>query len=356
MASIIAALFTIFGIMAFGAFTQRRGLFPPSMALCLNQFVYWVSLPCLLFTQMCTIPMDEGTRALVWGALAASLLCYVLFYLVFSIGLHRNGPEATVRTLACTFPNAAFFGLPFILMVFPGSNDAINANMLCALIYTGVSITADVSLELIRSRRTALPTGSVPAASPPSSFPATPHAAASASSSSSDASSRSATVCRILRELSRNPMLQASALGLLLGLTDVRPPEAFLRIASMLGTTCAPCALFSMGMVLSAQLTGKLGPLQLRRAILPLAMVSAGKLLLYPLAAFVVMRMAGCSGDMLAAATVTFAMPVAVLVYILAERNDACAAEASLAVVATTLLSILTLPVVMLALNWAGAV
>ena len=45
MAGIIAALFTIFGIMGFGALTQKRGLFPPSMALCLNQFVYWVSLP-----------------------------------------------------------------------------------------------------------------------------------------------------------------------------------------------------------------------------------------------------------------------------------------------------------------------
>ena len=122
MAGIIAALFTIFGIMGFGALTQKRGLFPPSMALCLNQFVYWVSLPCLLFTQMCTIPMDEGTRALIWGALAASMLCYALFYLFFSFGLRRVEPEATVRTLACTFPTAAFFGLPFIIMVFPGSN------------------------------------------------------------------------------------------------------------------------------------------------------------------------------------------------------------------------------------------
>ena len=92
MAGIIAALFTIFGIMGFGALTQKRGLFPPSMALCLNQFVYWVSLPCLLFTQMCTIPMDESTRALVWGGLAASFIGYGAFYFVFSAGFRRNGP------------------------------------------------------------------------------------------------------------------------------------------------------------------------------------------------------------------------------------------------------------------------
>ena len=328
MAGIIAALFTIFGIMGFGALTQKRGLFPPSMALCLNQFVYWVSLPCLLFTQMCTIPMDEGTRALIWGALAASMLCYALFYLFFSFGLRRVEPEATVRTLACTFPNAAFFGLPFIIMVFPGSNDAINANMLCALIYTAVSITADVSLELHRGHRMG-GGNAVP--------------------------SRSATARRIGRELARNPMLQASALGLLLGFAGVRPPEAFLRMTSMLGSTCAPCALFSMGMVLWTQLSSGPGLAQLRRSAVPLALVSLGKLLLYPLAAFCVMRFFGCTGDLLAAATVTFAMPVAVMVYILAERSGSCAAEASLSVVATTVLSIATLPVVMLGLHVAGA-
>lgn len=334
MESIIAALFTIFGVMGFGALTQGRGLFPPSMALCLNKFVYWVSLPCLLFTQMCRMPVDEGTRALIWGGLAASVLCYALFYLFFSFGFRRNGPEATVRTLACTFPNAAFFGLPFIMMVFPGSNDAINANMLCALLYTVVSITADVSLEIIHARRLRNDTSALGESAP----------------------SRSATARRILRELSRNPMLQSSLFGLLLGFFGVRPPEALLSMTSMLGSTCAPCALFSMGMVLWTQLTGSFGLRQLRLSLVPLTLVAAGKLLLYPLITFWVLRFAGCTGDMLAAATVTFAMPVAVMVYILAERSGSCAAEASLSVVVSTLLSILTLPLVMAALSWVGAV
>ncbi len=150
-------------------------------------------------------------------------------------------------------------------------------------------------------------------------------------------------------------MLQASALGLLLGFAGVRPPEAFLRMTSMLGSTCAPCALFSMGMVLWTQLSSGPGLAQLRRSAVPLALVSLGKLLLYPLAAFFVMRFFGCTGDLLAAATVTFAMPVAVMVYILAERSGSCAAEASLSVVATTVLSIATLPVVMLGLHVAGS-
>ena len=325
MSSIIAALFTIFGIMAFGAFTERRKLFPQAMGLCLNRFVYWVSLPALLFTQMCTIPMDQSTRALVWGGLAASFIGYGAFYALFSLGLRRNGPDATLRALGVSFPNAAFYGLPFVMMVFPGSADAVSANMLCALLYTGVSITADVSLEIFAAGRRASATG--------------------------QRFDRRSTFRRIGRELARNPMLQASLAGLLFGLTGLAVPEAFLRMTSMLGSTCAPLALFSMGMSLSAQISGALGPFSLKRSFLPLTAVCAGKLLAYPLLAYWVMRAAGCSGIMLDAATVTFAMPVAVMVYILAERDGSCQAETSMAVVSSTVLSLFSLPLVMWALG-----
>ena len=331
MAPIISALLTIFGIMAFGFITERRKLFPQSMGLCLNRFVYWVSLPALLFTQMCTIPMDESTRALVWGGLAASFIGYAAFYFAFSLGLRKNGPEATLRTLGTCFPNAAFFGLPFVMMIYPGSDAAINANMLCALLYTGVSILADVSLEMFRGAR-----------------------ARAAGGEDVAASARSATLRRIGRELAKNPMLQASGAGLVIGMSGFPLPEAVLRISSMLGSTCAPLALFSMGMALAVQISGALGPFSLRASLLPLSLIAVGKLFLYPLLAYFVMSLAGCTGVMLAAATVTFAMPVAVLVYILAERDGSCVAEISMAVVSTTALSLLTLPLVMAALSFVG--
>lgn len=331
MSAIIAALFTIFGIMGFGYVTERRKLFPQTMGLCLNRFVYWVSLPALLFTQMCTIPMDESTRALVWGGLAASFIGYGAFYFVFSAGFRRNGPEASLRALGVSFPNAAFFGLPFVMMVYPGSEAAINANMLCALLYTGVSITADVSLELFRGARMRAAEG----------LPA-------------DSAARAATFRRIGRELARNPMLQASLAGLVIGMTGLPLPEAVLRMSSMLGSTCAPLALFSMGMALAAQISGALGPFSVRASILPLSLVAVGKLFIYPLLAYAVMRFAGCSGVLLASATITFAMPVAVMVYILAERDGSCVAETSMAVVSTTALSLVSLPLVMGALALAG--
>jgi predicted permease len=152
---------------------------------------------------------------------------------------------------------------------------------------------------------------------------------------------------RFVRELRRNPMVMSSLAGLLVSLLGIEPPQALLRATTMLGSTCAPCALFSMGMVLSAQMSGALGPISLRDVLGPIVAVSGLRLLASPFIAYVILRMAGCTGDMLAAATVTFAMPVAVLVYILAERYEAKPAETSLTVIVSTLLSLVTLPLVM---------
>jgi len=364
MSAIVSALLTIFGIMLLGMITQRRRLFPESMALCLNQFVYWVSLPCLLFSQMCTIPGSDNARALVWGGLAASMLCYLLFYALFSRGFRDNSRAATIRTLGASFPNAAIFGLPFVIMVFPGSEDALNANMICALLYTAVGITADSSLDY--QRRAELPAeerndgNATGAGSARKSGNAGNVKGAGSAKEAGDSAGQGtpggtapgrtsgpAMALRFVRELRRNPMVMSSLAGLLVSLLGIEPPQALLRATSLLGSTCGPCALFSMGMVLSAQMSGALGPISLREVLVPLAAVSGLRLLASPFIAYVTLRVAGCSGDMLAAATVTFAMPVAVLVYIVAERYEAKPAETSLAVIVSTLLSLVTLPLVM---------
>ena len=83
MNGIFSALVTVFGIMFLGLFVERRRILAPTMALCLNQFVYWVSLPAMLFDQMCSIPLTSETGPYIWGTLIASILCYAAVYLYF---------------------------------------------------------------------------------------------------------------------------------------------------------------------------------------------------------------------------------------------------------------------------------
>lgn len=320
MNGIFSALITVFGIMFLGLVAERRRILAPTMALCLNQFVYWGSMPALIFMQMCSIPAG-GAGPFIWGSFGASMLCYLVYYLFFSRFWRVHRPETTIRTLASAFPNAAFFGLPFIVMTFPGNEEAVTACMLCALLYTGVFLTADTTLDIL----------------------------------SSSGQARRNLGLRLAGELVRNPMLVSAVIGACAGFSGLPVPRAVTGIAQMLGSTAAPCALFGMGMVLSAQLSG-VGAGAGRGSRSRLCLIGVLKLLVQPLITFLVLRAAGCSGTALAAGTVTAAMPTATMVYILGERYQACPAEASFTVVATTLMSVVTLPIVMYALRLAGAV
>ena len=320
MSGIVSALITVFGIMFLGLVAERRRILAPTMALCLNQFVYWVSMPALIFMQMCSIPMG-GAAPFIWGSFGSSMLCYALYYLFFSRFWRVHRPETTIRTLASAFPNAAFFGLPFVVMTFPGNEEAITACMLCALLYTGIFLTADTTLDIL----------------------------------SSSGQARRGLGLRLIGELVRNPMLVSAVLGACAGFSGLPIPRAVTSIAEMLGSTAAPCALFGMGMVLSAQLSGAgAGAKAVSRR--RLCIISVLKLFVQPLITFFVLLAAGCSGTGLAAGTVISAMPTATMVYILGERYQACPTEASFTVIATTLLSLVSLPVVMYALSLAGLV
>ena len=321
MNGIFSALVTVFGIMFLGLMVERRRILAPTMALCLNQFVYWVSLPAMIFTQMSSIPLSSKAGAYIQATLAASVLCYLAAYLLFSRMWHKHNPEGTIRTLSSVFPNAGFFGLPFVFMVFPGNDEAATAAMLGALLCSGVLLIADASLDIFQSA----------------------------------GGKRRSLGKLIFGELFHNPMIVSAMIGIVASLAGFHMPKAILNIADMLGSTAAPCALFGMGMVLSAQLSGTSGA-RGTFSRTNLCLISAAKLLVQPLFTFFVLLAAGCSGMALAVGTLMAAMPTGTLVYTLGERYQACPTEASMTVIVTTLLSLVTLPLVMYLLQIAGLV
>ena len=90
--------------------------------------------------------------------------------------------------------------------------------------------------------------------------------------------------------------------------------------------------------------------------LMPLPPESELFLLLQPLFTFIVLYLAGCTGTALAVGTVVAAMPTGTMVYVLGERYRACPTEASMTVIVSTILSLITLPLVMLAMQWGGIV
>ncbi|WP_027132626.1 AEC family transporter [Geminicoccus roseus] len=146
---------------------------------------------------------------------------------------------------------------------------------------------------------------------------------------------------RLGRELVRNPLIQASAAGLLFKALGVELPETLGQTLSMLGQAGIVVGLIVVGAALAAA-PSALVPL---RALLPAALV---KFLLLPGIAFAMARMFGLDPVVTAAITMFFALPTAPASYLLSRQLGADADLMAGLIVAESVLALLALPAVVL--------
>lgn len=150
----------------------------------------------------------------------------------------------------------------------------------------------------------------------------------------------SSIVGAVVRALTA-PMTIAGAVALLVNLVDVDVPLLADRSIGLLAQALIPVMLFGLGLQLVA--AGR------PRWSNDLAVIGVAKLAVAPLAAAVVATAMGLTGDAKAAVVIQSAMPPAVFCSVVAAENDLLPERVTAAVVLTTLVSVLTLPVVLLA-------
>lgn len=366
---ILATLVPVFAIMGLGVFADRRQMLPASTAACLNQFVYWFSLPLLLFHQLAILRPEQVSGGVAWGYVLGLGLALLLGYVLFRL-LGERQDDSLLLALVGSFPNAAFMGLPVIMLLYPGDAAAAVAASLAVVLTSVNMIFVDTVLGAGEAKAVAGEGATLGAVQ---------------------------TVLRILRSLYHNPIMVCSALGATVGLLNIPLPGPLLVTAKMIGSTASPCALFCMGMVLSAQVAG-FSTSRAKRAGSETA-ASAGvaspgsesnldsheslgvsetlgsrtceacgtrgrwyrrqillhlfKLVVSPAMVFGVIWLLGGRGTALASATIMAAMATAVVAFVLAEKHGTVGGDVSVAIVLNTALAAVSLPVVILVVQWA---
>lgn len=321
MLDILSALVPVFGIIVLGMCVERLGSLPRGTPAALNQFVFRVSLPALLFNAVARkTPQELAHGGFAAGTVAGMLLAFALGYLLCSRGGRRNGPDIAVLAQAASFPNSAFLGLPIVAALLPGNDDAVLAGGIVSVLCLAVLLVTMARLEAVRSG--------------------------------------GGMSWRVLRQVSsalgRNPILLATLAGVAVSLSGLGLARPVAAMASMLGATASPCALFGIGMVLAAQLTaegagcppeggaGECDP----QALSPLArqvVVNAVKLFGHPALTWLCLWAFGVRGHWLGMGVLFAAMPTAAVAYVVAESYGAGARDTSRAIVVSTMLSALTL-------------
>lgn len=297
-ASVLSNMFTLCIMMAFGFFARKWGVITDGMTAGLSRILLYLTSPCLILMSM----QRPFTPALLQSVGLTFLISLTLHGIFFTAGrfifnfLRLSRDEKNVFVFAMTFSNIVFLGFPVLSgalgeeSLFYGSISNIAFNILVFTLGVQIISPGDGS-KGIQWRQ-------------------------------------------IL-----SPAVVTSILGIVLFLGSVRIPEPVGKALTLTGNMTTPLSMLIIGALLTES--------NLKSLFLDyrLYLLSFVRLMAAPLLVFFVLRLFIHEPMLLYVLTILSGLPAASTTAIFAERYGGDAVFASQVVFNTTLLSVVTIPI-----------
>jgi malonate transporter len=302
MLSPLLVVLPIFALIFAGWLVRRLGVLGPHATTELNRSVIYLALPALLFDIIA-----HARFADVWqpGFVAAfGLSAGLIFALTLAMRLRRprHLADAVIDGLNAGYANVGFVGFPLTLVAL--GRDALAPTLIATIIT--VCVLFGIAIVLIEigvqteTRRRRL-------------------------------------VAKVVTSLLRNPLLVAPGLGALVPLSGLAVPAPVESFVKLLGGAASPCALVALGLFLAAERTETMGDFR------GTALLVGLKLVLQPMVAWVLAAVVFQLSPLLThAAVLLAALPTGTGPFMLAEFYRREAGVTSRVVLASTVVSVLT--------------
>ncbi|EDP65372.1 Auxin Efflux Carrier [alpha proteobacterium BAL199] len=310
MQPVLDVVLPVFAILAAGWAAGRFGPFKQSAAGVLNDFVYWIAFPALIFRAMATAPLSTtfdlpflaAYSAGVFGAFAIS---YIVGLLVF-----RARPAALAFQAMCVvFANTGYMGVPLLPVAF--GDEAL----LPALILTVYNAAFLVALFVV------LVELDLRAADPPLKV-----------------------LGGVLRATFLNPLVLAALAGAAWSASGWGLPSPIRTFCKILGAAAAPAALVAMGLFM----VGK----PIRAGLGEVGWLVFLKLLVQPaLVAWIALGPLALGSLQARSVILSAALPTGSLVFVLAYRYGLYVERSTSVILISTVLSGFTLSALLLLLG-----
>jgi len=283
-----------FALILLGVALRRLPGFPQAFWSGLEQLIYFVLFPALLFTALVRNPIEPATALPLFGAGLGTLACgVVLSVLLARLGQHT--PLEAVSRAQCGFRFNTYIGLAAAGSAM-GEPGLATMGLLCGMTVPFANAASVVLLA--RHAQT-----------------------------------------RLLPELARNPLILATLSGLACNLLGWHLPTAADAGLTRLAQASVPMGLLAVGAALRFKGT--------QMAPLPAAAVLAVKLLALPVIAWFAAGVVGISGTPRAVLVLWAGLPSASSAYILAVRLGGDAAGVAWLISVSTLVAMLSLPLLL---------
>jgi malonate transporter len=326
MQAILAVTVPFFALVLGGYLAAQGRVLPESAIPGLNAFVLYFALPCLLFRFGAGTPVLQLLDPLVLAVYLPVAGLMIVFTLAATRRREASLKDSAFGALVAAFPNTGFIGVP-LLVALLGAQAA--GPVICTLL-VDLFFTSSSCIALAQAREA--PKGGIQAGL---------------------AVARRSALSKGLRGALSNPLPWAIALGVLVSATGARLPGPLDSVVRMLADAASPVALFTIGAVLwrGGQHAHSRTPWA---RFMPVALT---KLVVHPtlvaLACVAVQRLGAPLAPSTAMVLVlAAALPSASNVAILAERYGADNGRVARIILASTVLSFASFPL----LAWAYGV
>jgi malonate transporter and related proteins len=311
---LLGRILPVFAVIAVGALAGRFERFGERTATVLNDLVYWVALPALIFTSVAGADLSAGVpwSALV-GSVAVVLVAYALGWAAARL-VRAPTLEAHAVGLVAGWGNVGYLGIPLTVAVL-GPATAFAASLTSTL-HTALAISVFLVAVTVCGRGRG-EEGAV------------------------------ALPLLLARRVLGNPVVLGIAAGVAVALLRLPLPRPVATTIEMLGDLAAPGGLFALGILLR----GAVGALRgSRSSWVPIGAAVLVKLVVMPALALAAVALLAVPAPWAAVLVVMAALPDAATVFVLTAQYRTWYRESTAVVVLTTVLSLVTLPLVVLVL------
>lgn len=290
------AIVSIFVMMAVGYGAKRLLRLEKDHIRRFNALVFHTLLPLMLFYNIYTSDIRAGINFRCLCLALTVLLVLFLFTWLLVTRVEGANDQRGVMIQASFRSNFLLLGMPLIRELCPGA-DLATVSVMLAIVVPCFNVLAVVTLETFHHKQINIP--------------------------------------QILLGIAKNPLILASAAGILVNLSGLRLPEFLVNPISQLGSSASPVALLLLGAQFEFYDVGVY-----RRN---LAICTVLRLLVYPGAALPLAALAGLRGPEFAVLISMFATPTAVASFSMATQMGGNPELAASVVTLTTLLSSATM-------------
>ncbi|TFD73306.1 AEC family transporter [Cryobacterium fucosi] len=288
--------FSIIGfVILVGYLIERAGIAGAGAGRVLNRVAFFVATPALLFTVLSHADARVLFSSFLLTSLCSVLLGVGVYLLVARLFFHTPVAETVLGAASSSYVNANNIGLPVAIYVLGSARFVAPILLLQLLVLAPVILAV---LDVSTSGRM--------------------------------------SVRAILTQPLRNPMIIASAAGVLVSVSGLRLPAPVLAPLELLGGAAIPMVLLAFGMSLHGERLLKAGPGRIRVVVAAVIKVAVVPLLAYLFGRFV---FALDAAELFGVVTIS-ALPTAQNIYNFAARYDRAVAVTRDTVLVTTLASV----------------